>query len=143
MNGRLELFRNMDDYGTPLARPSTLLIDSTQLESGDALDKNFRAMAADEIERFRWEIVKRSGDQKRAENLCDQDLLREAMNTVGKQDRHRRRDPLRGLRLAAVGRMGSATPSLTCSACDAFGTQIHVRASGRAIIAAAILRVER
>ena len=34
----------------------TLLIDSEQLESGDALDKNFREMAEDEIERFRREI---------------------------------------------------------------------------------------
>ena len=44
-------------------------------------------MAADEIERFRREIVARTGDQKRAENLSDQDLLREAMNTVGKEGR--------------------------------------------------------
>ena len=86
-NGRFELFRNFDDYGTPRARPRTLLIDSEQLESGQALDRNFRAMAADEIERFRWEIVERTGDRKRAEKLSDQDLLREAMNTVGKEGR--------------------------------------------------------
>ena len=86
-NGRFELFRNFDDYGNALARPRTLLIDSEQLESGDALDKNFRAMAADEIDRFRREIVERTGDQKKAENLSDQDLLREAMNTVGKEGR--------------------------------------------------------
>ena len=87
VNGRFELFRNFDEHGTPLGRPRTLLIDSEQLESGEALDKNFRAMAADEIERFRWEIVERTGDQKKAENLSDQDLLREAMNTVGKEGR--------------------------------------------------------
>ena len=86
-NGRFELFRNFDDYGNALARPRTLLIDSEQLESGDALDRNFRAMAADEIDRFRREIVERTGDQKKAENLSDQDLLREAMNTVGKEGR--------------------------------------------------------
>ena len=51
-NGRLELFRNFDEHGNPLARPNTLLIDSEQLESGDALDDNFRAMAADEIDAF-------------------------------------------------------------------------------------------
>src|SRR6266513_5749955 len=44
-NGRLPLFRNFDDHGNPLARPNTLLIDSEQLEAGDALDDNFRAMA--------------------------------------------------------------------------------------------------
>src|SRR5439155_7817865 len=83
-NGRLELFRNFDEYGNPLARPNTLLIDSEQLESGEALDDNFRTMAADEIERFRREIVERTGDRSQAENLSDQDLLREVMNTVGK-----------------------------------------------------------
>ena len=87
VNGRLELFQNFDQHGTPLARPRTLLIDSEQLESGEALDKNFRAMAADEIEQFRKDIVERTGDQKRAENLSDHDLLREAMNTVGKRGR--------------------------------------------------------
>ena len=64
-----------------------LLIDSEQLESGEALDDNFRDMAADEIERFRREIVERTGDQSQAENISDQDLLREVMNTVGKQGR--------------------------------------------------------
>jgi type III restriction enzyme len=86
-NGRLALFRNFDEHGNQLARPRTLLIDSEQIESGDALDDNFRAMAADEIDRFRREIVARTGDIRQAENLTDQDLLREVMNTVGKQGR--------------------------------------------------------
>ena len=87
VNGRLELFRNFDEYGNPFARPNTLLIDSAQLESGEALDDNFRAMAADEIERFRREIVERTGDPRQADNITDNDLLREVMNTVGKPDR--------------------------------------------------------
>ena len=86
-NGRLALFRNFDDHGNPLGRPKTLLIDSEQLESGDALDDNFRGMATDEIERFRREIVERTGDIRQAENITDQDLLREVMNTVGKEGR--------------------------------------------------------
>ena len=86
-NGRLELFRNFDEHGNPLARPCTLLIDSEQLESGETLDKNFRDLAADEIERFRREIVQRTGDRRQADNLSDADLLREAMNTVGKAGR--------------------------------------------------------
>ncbi|UHL64066.1 DEAD/DEAH box helicase family protein [Paralcaligenes sp. KSB-10] len=85
--GRLELFRNFDEHGEPLARPNTLLIDSEQLESGEALDDNFRAMAADEIERFKREIIERTGDRRQAENLSDSELLREVMNTVGKQGR--------------------------------------------------------
>jgi type III restriction enzyme len=82
-NGRLELFRNFDEHGNPLSRPRTLLIDSEQLESGEKLDDNFRAMAADEIERFRREIVERTGDRQQAERITDQELLREVMNTVG------------------------------------------------------------
>lgn len=85
--GRLPLFRNFDEHGNPLPRPRTLLIDSEQLESGEALDRNFRDMAADEIDRFRREIVERTGDRRQAENLSDQDLLREVMNTVGKPGR--------------------------------------------------------
>jgi hypothetical protein len=86
-NGRLALFRNFDEYGNPIARPHTLLIDSEQLESGDALDDKFRGMASDEIDRFRRERVQRTGDRQEAENITDQDLLREVMNTVGKPDR--------------------------------------------------------
>ena len=86
-NGRLELFRNFDEYGNRYPRPRTLLIDSEQLESGDALDRNFRKMAADEVERFRREIIARTGDRHQAEKISDQDLLREVMNTVGKPGR--------------------------------------------------------
>ena len=85
--GRLSLFRNFDDYGNPYAVPRTVLIDSEQIESGDALDRNFRKMSADEIERFRRERVARTGDAREAENITDQDLLREVMNTVGKEGR--------------------------------------------------------
>jgi type III restriction enzyme len=84
-NGRLPLFRNFDEItGNPLPRPNTLLIDSEQLEAGDALDDNFRSMAIYEIERFRREIVERSGDIRAGDNITDQELLREVMNTVGK-----------------------------------------------------------
>jgi type III restriction enzyme len=88
-NGRFLLFRNFDEYDNPLPRPNTLLIDSEQLESGEALDNNFRSMAADEIERFRREIVERGGklanELQQGKELDDVTLLREVMNTVGKQ----------------------------------------------------------
>src|SRR5216684_1252174 len=87
-NGRLQLFRNFDEHGNPFPRPNTLLIDSEQLESGEALDDNFRAMAADEIDRFRREILERGGkladELQQGKELDDVTLLREVMNTVGK-----------------------------------------------------------
>jgi type III restriction enzyme len=90
-NGRLELFRNFDEHGNPFGRPRTLLIDSEQLESGEALDDNFRGMAADEIERFRREVFERGGklaeELRSGKAIDDTTLLREVMNTVGKQGR--------------------------------------------------------
>jgi type III restriction enzyme len=86
-NGRLPLFRNFDEHGNPFPRPNTLLIDSEQLESGEALDTNFRAMAGDEIERFRREMIERTGNPLQVEEITDQELLREAMTTVGKYGR--------------------------------------------------------
>lgn len=81
------MFRNFDEHGEPIARPRTILVDSEQLESGEALDDKFRDMASDEIERFRREIVERSGNPMAAESITDADLLREVMNTVGKPGR--------------------------------------------------------
>jgi type III restriction enzyme len=90
VNGRLALFRNFDEHGNPIPRPNTLLIDSEQLESGEGLDDNFRGMAADEIERFRREIVERGGkladDLHKGKDLDDVTILREVMNMVGKPD---------------------------------------------------------
>lgn len=85
--GALKLFSNYDEHGNPLARPRTLLIDSEQLESGEALDDNFRKMADAEIQQFRREIIERTGDLQAGNNITESDLLREAMNTVGKVGR--------------------------------------------------------
>lgn len=84
--GKFPLFSNYDEHGHKRARPRTLLIDSEQLESGEALDDKFHDMAADEIEQFRRDMLDR-GDVEKARNITDQDLLREVMNTVGKKDR--------------------------------------------------------
>ena len=87
VNGRLALFRNYDEYDNPIPRPRTILVDSVQLESGEALDDNFRDMATDEIERFKREKIERERDARAADGLTDSDLLREVMNTVGKRDK--------------------------------------------------------
>jgi type III restriction enzyme len=86
-NGRLPLFDNFNEHGNPYARPRTLLIDSAQLESGEALDDNFRKIAAAELEQFKRERRERSGVQESTDDIPDQDILREVMNTVGKKDR--------------------------------------------------------
>ncbi|WP_439543997.1 BPTD_3080 family restriction endonuclease [Hyphomicrobium sp.] len=85
-HGNLRLFTNFDEHGNRLARPNTLLIDSKQLESGEALDDDFRRAAALEIEQYKREIAQRSGAGAVGE-LSDSDLLREVMNTVGKKGR--------------------------------------------------------
>ena len=87
VRGNFPLFWNFDENGNPYPVPRTVLIDSEQIESGDALDADFRKMSADEIERFRRERVERMGDSRQADNITDQDLLREVMNTVGKEGR--------------------------------------------------------
>jgi type III restriction enzyme len=84
--GHLKLFSNYDDFGNPLPRMNTLLIDSRQIESGEALDPNFRKMAEAEIEQFRREKAQREGAAS-SEAISDSDLLREVMNTVGKEGR--------------------------------------------------------
>jgi type III restriction enzyme len=82
-NGHLELFRNFDANGNQLAKPNTLLIDSLQIESGEALDDKFKAMAASEIEQFKRDRKTRGEFGE----ISDSELLREVMNTVGKKDK--------------------------------------------------------
>ena len=82
--GHLELFRNYDEHGGRLPRPRTLLIDSRQIESGDALDKGFAAAAAAEIEQFKRELATREGAASAQSEMSEAALLREVMNTVGR-----------------------------------------------------------
>jgi type III restriction enzyme len=67
-------------------RPNTILVDSAQLDRGDALDPAFRKAAHAEIEAFKREYVARFPGRS-AEDIADEDILREVMNTVGKKDR--------------------------------------------------------
>lgn len=85
--GHLKLFSNYDEHGARLARPRTLLIDSRQLESGEALDKAFREAAAAEIEQFKRELAMREGAGSVRGEINESDLLREVMNTVGREGR--------------------------------------------------------
>jgi len=80
--GKLELFSNVADNRWS-DRPNTILIDSQQLESGEAMSDEFKKIAAVEIEEFKDEYRARFPGRD-AENLTDEDTLREVMNTVGK-----------------------------------------------------------
>ena len=53
--GQLPIFRNDDGDGGWLQRPNTILVDSQQLESGEAMSDDFKAIAAREIDEFKAE----------------------------------------------------------------------------------------
>jgi len=81
--GQLQIFRNDDGNGAWLHRPNTILVDSQQLESGESMSNDFKKIAAREIDEFKADYRTRFPGRD-AENLTDEDLLREVMNTVGK-----------------------------------------------------------
>ena len=81
--GELPVFSNVKD-GAWSARPNTILVDSTQLESDEAMSSEFKRIAAAEIQEFRADVRTRGGNP---DEITDEDLLREVMNTVGKPGR--------------------------------------------------------
>jgi type III restriction enzyme len=80
--GNLRLFSNVE-HGQWTERPNTILVDSKQLESGEAMSSEFKKIAAAEIEEFKAEYRERFPGRS-TEDLTDEDLLREVMNTIGK-----------------------------------------------------------
>lgn len=85
--GKLDLFSNVERSATGSQqfrhRPNTILVDSEQLESGDALSSDFKAIASREIEEFKHEYRLRYPGAD-TDKLTDEDILREVLNTVGK-----------------------------------------------------------
>ena len=80
--GKLPIFSNVD-RGKFIARPNTILVDSTQLERGESMSDDFKKIAAQEIDSFKKEYQARFPGRD-ADNITDEDILREVMNTVGK-----------------------------------------------------------
>jgi type III restriction enzyme len=80
--GKLALFGNVEGDRWS-SRPNTILIDSEQLESGDAMTDEFKKLAKHQIEEFKQEIRERFPGRD-PEAIADEELLREVMNTVGK-----------------------------------------------------------
>ena len=80
--GALPLFSNEHDGGRA-HRPVTILVDSQELDSGDAMSPEFKKVAAAEIVQFKADRAA-SYPGADTDKLTDEDLLREVMNTVGK-----------------------------------------------------------
>lgn len=80
--GALPIFSNVVN-GEWSSNPNTILVDSAQLESGESMSDEFKNFAAAEITEFKQELKIRFPGRD-VENLTDEDLLREVMNTVGK-----------------------------------------------------------
>ncbi len=83
--GALPIFSNV--VGSEwISRPNTILVDSEQLEAAGAMSDEFKKIAAGEIAQFKAEYRERFLGRD-AEELTDEVLLREVMNTVGKRGR--------------------------------------------------------
>lgn len=80
--GKLGLFSNVEGSRW-LPRPNTILVDSEQLESGEAMSDEFRKIARTEIDEFKEEYRSRFPERD-VNKISEEDLLREVMNTVGK-----------------------------------------------------------
>ena len=85
--GELPLLSNVERGPTGVNefrhRPNTILVDSRELESGEALSGEFKAIAAREIDEFKHEYRLRFPGAD-PDKLTDEHVLREVLNTVGK-----------------------------------------------------------
>jgi type III restriction enzyme len=81
--GKLDIFRNDDTRGGWRHRPNTILVDSVQLESGEAMSDDFRTIAAVEIAEFKADYIRRFPGRSE-DSVTPEDLLRGVLNTVGK-----------------------------------------------------------
>jgi type III restriction enzyme len=87
VSGAKELFSNYDSITKkPLKRPPTLLIDSDALDNSDQINEDFKKIFASEIEEFKKDYARLHG-QGSADNISDGEILREVVNTVGKQNK--------------------------------------------------------
>jgi type III restriction enzyme len=85
ISGVLPLFSNFDAVtGAPRKKPPTLLIDSDALEHSGQVNDEFKRVFAPEIDAFKRDYRITHPD-KSVDAIGDAELLREAVNTVGRQ----------------------------------------------------------
>jgi type III restriction enzyme len=82
-DGTFEIFSNYKD-GFPKRQPPTLLIDSTTIDDASkTIDDDFKNVYKDEILNFKKQYASQHGSGT-AENITDDLIMREVVNTVGK-----------------------------------------------------------
>jgi type III restriction enzyme len=87
VSGAKELFSNYDSVSKkPLKKPPTLLIDSDALDNSDQINEDFKKIFVSEIEEFKKDYARLHG-QGSAERITEAEILREVVNTVGKQNK--------------------------------------------------------
>jgi len=87
ISGAKDLFCNYDPTTKkPLKKPPTLLIDSDALDNNDQINDEFKKIFTSEIEEFKKDYARIHG-QGSIERITDAEILREVVNTVGKQNR--------------------------------------------------------
>lgn len=84
VDGHFDIFSNYKN-GMPIKRQPSLLIDSIAIdEAGSIIDDEFKKVFAEEIQQFKKEYAILHGSGS-ADSLSDGDILREVVNSVGKQ----------------------------------------------------------
>lgn len=84
VDGRFDIFSNYRN-GIPVKRRPSLLIDSIAIdEAGVIVDDEFKKVFSDEIKQFKREYAILHGSGS-ADSISDGDILREVVNTVGRQ----------------------------------------------------------
>jgi type III restriction enzyme len=86
IDGHFDIFSNYKN-GIPVKRQPSLLIDSAAIDEANAIvDEDFKRVFAEEIRQFKREYAIQHGAGS-ADSLTDGDILREVVNSVGKQGR--------------------------------------------------------
>lgn len=84
--GDFPLFTNVTEAGARSTRPPSILVNSAEVESGGGMSTEFRAAAAAEIGELKVELRDRFPGRD-TDELTDEALLREVLNTVGRNGR--------------------------------------------------------
>ncbi len=83
--GKLDLFSNVQSQRwTP--QPNTILVNSEELESEEGMTADFKKLSSHLIEDFK-DDYRRRFPGRAIEDISDEDLMREVLNTVGKKGR--------------------------------------------------------